>query len=180
MLQTPRLALRQLTIDDAAKLYELDHERDVLQYIDRHMPSSSQVIDEVKACLAEYEAYPGYGRFLAEDQDGQFLGWFSLKVNDGVKAAPGLGYRLRRSAWGRGIATEGGRALICHAFTQLLVDKVEAQTMFVNYRSRWVMEKCGLRYAHTRHLHFDDPLPGTEHGEVWYEITRQAWRSSRQ
>ena len=44
-------------------------------------------------------------------------------------------------------------------------------TMAVNTRSRAVMERIGLRYARTFHPHFDDPLPGTERGEVECELT---------
>ena len=49
--------------------------------------------------------------------------------------------------------------------------RVTAQTMAVNERSRSVMERCGMRHVRTFHVDFDDPLPGTEHGETEYEIT---------
>jgi hypothetical protein len=52
-----------------------------------------------------------------------------------------LGYRLRRSAWGHGYATEGARALVRRAFTELGVGRVVATTMAVNVRSRRVLEK---------------------------------------
>ncbi|HEY7175471.1 MAG TPA: GNAT family protein, partial [Micromonosporaceae bacterium] len=48
-------------------------------------------------------------------------------------------------------------------------------TMAVNTRSRGVMERCGLRHVGTRHDHWDDPIPGTEQGEVEYAITRDEW-----
>jgi RimJ/RimL family protein N-acetyltransferase len=47
--------------------------------------------------------------------------------------------------------------------------------MAVNTRSRRVMEKAGLRYLRTFHLQWDDPIPGTEHGEVEYELLREDW-----
>jgi len=47
--------------------------------------------------------------------------------------------------------------------------------MAVNARSRAVMERCGMSHTRTFHLDFDDPLPGTEEGEVEYEITRDDW-----
>ncbi|WP_091654181.1 GNAT family N-acetyltransferase [Micromonospora pallida] len=83
-----------------------------------------------------------------------------------------LGYRLRRSVWGRGLATEGSRALVHYAFRHLGLRRVWAQTMAVNLRSRRVMEKAGLRYVRTFHLTWDDPIPGSKHGEVEYEILR--------
>ena len=86
-----------------------------------------------------------------------------------------IGYRLRRAAWGKGLASEGVHALLAVAFTQLGARRVWAETMAVNARSRQVMERCGMRYVRTFHEHFDDPIPGTEHGEVEYEIRRDDW-----
>ncbi|WP_433687349.1 GNAT family N-acetyltransferase [Micromonospora carbonacea] len=86
-----------------------------------------------------------------------------------------LGYRLRRAAWGRGLATEGSRALLRHAFATVGLARVWAQTMAVNTASRRVMEKAGLRYVRTFHLDWDDPIEGTEHGEVEYELLRAEW-----
>ena len=39
------------------------------------------------------------------------------------------------------------------------------------------MERCGLRFVRTFHLEWDDPIEGTEHGEVEYEITKAEWKS---
>ncbi len=115
--------------------------------------------------------YPDLGAFAAlEKGSGAFAGWFALT---GDRSAAELGYRLRKEFWGRGYATEGSRALIAKAFTELGVERVWAQTMAVNTRSRRVMEKSGLRYVRTFFMDFDDPIPGTEKkGEVEYAITR--------
>jgi RimJ/RimL family protein N-acetyltransferase len=51
--------------------------------------------------------------------------------------------------------------------------------MAVNERSRRVMQRCGLRYCRTFHLTFEDPLPGTDQGEVEYELTRTDWQAAR-
>ena len=47
--------------------------------------------------------------------------------------------------------------------------------MAVNQPSRGVMVKLGMRHVGTDHRAWDDPLPGTEQGEVVYEITREEW-----
>jgi RimJ/RimL family protein N-acetyltransferase len=86
-----------------------------------------------------------------------------------------LGYRLRRSAWGEGYATEGARALVRLAFTGLGVREVVATTMAVNTGSRRVLEKAGLRYARTVHLDWPEPLDGNEHGDVEYRLLREEW-----
>jgi RimJ/RimL family protein N-acetyltransferase len=65
--------------------------------------------------------------------------------------------------------------LIDKAFTDLDVERVVADTMAVNTKSRRVMVKSGLRFVRVFHVHFDDPLPGTEHGEVEYAVDRATW-----
>ncbi len=47
--------------------------------------------------------------------------------------------------------------------------------MAVNLASRRAMEKAGLEYTRTFHLEWEDPLPGTEHGEVEYALTKEDW-----
>jgi RimJ/RimL family protein N-acetyltransferase len=115
-----------------------------------------------------------------EKRSGRFVGWYGLHVarGSGRDDAPGdywLGYRLHKWCWGNGYATEGVRALIANGFTKLGVLRVRATTMAVNTRSRQVMERCGLRYVRTFHEQWDDPLPGTEHGEVEYALTKPDW-----
>jgi RimJ/RimL family protein N-acetyltransferase len=61
------------------------------------------------------------------------------------------------------------------AFKDLGAREVVASTMAVNAGSRHVMEKVGLRHVRTVHIDWPDPLPGTEHGEVEYGVTREAW-----
>ncbi len=48
--------------------------------------------------------------------------------------------------------------------------------MAVNTGSRRVMEKAGLAHVRTFHVAWDDPLPGSEQGEVEYAITHAGWR----
>ena len=86
-----------------------------------------------------------------------------------------LGYRLRRSAWGKGYATEGSRALIHKGFTELGVRRVVARTMAVNTASRRVMEKAGLMHVRTFYPERPDPIEGSEQGEVEYALTEADW-----
>jgi RimJ/RimL family protein N-acetyltransferase len=179
---TPRIRFRRLTIEDVDLLYELDGDPDVMRYLSRDQ-TPYDVIRDVKLplILRTADLYPGLGRWAGLGcRSGEFLGWFALDVDSPDMACrPELGYRLRRAAWGQGLATEGSRALLEHAFLTVGVDAVFAQTMAVNARSRRVMEKLGLRHIRTFHVPFDDPLPGAEHGEVEYEITRGGWQGSQ-
>jgi len=177
-LQTGRLRLRRFTAADAGHLVALDGDPEVMRYLTNGRPTPREVVEgEVLPSILRCYEHSEAGRWAAEDPaDGGFLGWFSLQPPpDGGTAELDLGYRLRSSAWGRGYATEGARALVRKAFADLGTQRVFAQTMAVNTRSRRVMEKAGLRYLRTFHLEWDDPIPGTEHGEVEYELLRAQW-----
>jgi RimJ/RimL family protein N-acetyltransferase len=150
-----------------------------MRYLAWEPPPRERVVQQVEAAIGGYSRWPGFGHWAAEDREGRFMGWFALTVDEDDPTAPDLGYRLRPGFWGRGLATEGSRALIDHAFGFPAVRRVVADTMFVNLPSRRVMEKCGMRHVKTYHQHFDDPLPGTELGEVLYAITREDWLRHR-
>jgi RimJ/RimL family protein N-acetyltransferase len=172
--QTARLRFRQVRADDAELFDALDRDEDVMQFIDWEPPTLEEQREAVAGYIAEYERWPNHGRFVAESRAGEFLGWFGLRVHTDP-FVPDLGYRLHRRLWGRGLATEGSLALIDYAFVHLGARAVQADSMFDNQASRRVMEKCGMTYVKTFQVHFDNPLPGTEHGEVLYQITRDEW-----
>lgn len=178
-LETERLVLRECTTADVDDLFDLHNDPEVMRYIDGGNRTPRAEIEQVilPGYLAGYRQHPGYGCWPATERaTGAFVGWFSLVPHDdGGAGTASLGYRLRTAAWGKGYATEGSRALVHRAFTDLGVRRVRAETMAVNHRSRRVMAKAGLRHVRTFHLTWDDPLPGTEHGEVEYAIIRQQW-----
>ncbi len=104
---------------------------------------------------------------------GTFLGWFEFRpVEEHSTAVVELGYRLNQAAWGHGYATEGSRALIHKGFTDMEVERVTANTMAVNTRSRRVMEKSGLSFVRNFTGDWPEAIEGSEHGEIEYELTR--------
>ncbi|MBB4685641.1 GNAT family N-acetyltransferase [Amycolatopsis jiangsuensis] len=179
VLETERLRLRRFTEADVDTLVELDRDPAVMRFLTGNPTPRAEIAERVlPAILRDYALGPA-GRWAAHDRsDGQFLGWLSLQPPaDGGTTEVELGYRLKASAWGRGYATEGSRALIGRGFAELGVQRVWAQTMAVNLASRRVLEKAGLAYLRTFHPQFDDPLPGTEEGEVEYELWRADWQA---
>jgi RimJ/RimL family protein N-acetyltransferase len=178
-LETDRLILRRFTEADVDNLTGLDADPEVMRFITGGVPTSRAEIenDFLPAFLSYYERFDGYGFWAAiEKMTGDFLGWFHFRPPPG--AAEGeveLGYRLRRSAWGKGYATEGSRALIRKGFTEFGVRRVVASTMTVNQASRKVMEKSGLTLVRTFHEPWPHPIDGDEHGAVEYALLRAEW-----
>jgi RimJ/RimL family protein N-acetyltransferase len=161
--------MRPISLDDVDELVTLDSDPEVMQYLNG---GRATPVDEV----AERIRHQIGRRWMAyEGATVEFVGWFGLN-RSGVDAYE-VGYRLRRRAWGRGLATEGTRALINAAFRQLGAQRVCAQTMAVNTRSRRMMERCSMKHVRTFHRTWDHPIAGTELGEVEYELLRSDWES---
>ncbi|MDW5322662.1 GNAT family N-acetyltransferase [Plantactinospora sp. KLBMP9567] len=182
-LTTPRLVLREFTGADVDNLVALDADPEVMYFINGGRPTPREYVEQVvlPRWLRYYRGSPGLGFWAVEERaSGEFLGWFHLRPGEGHPAdEPELGYRLRRSAWGRGFATEGSRALIDKAFAEQGVRRVLAETMVVNTASRRVMEKSGLRLVRVFHADWPDRIPGDEHGDVEYALDRADWQRQR-
>lgn len=182
-LETERLFLRRFTPDDVDLATALDADPAVMRYINGGRPTPREEIrdDYLPAWLAYYERGARYGFWAAiEKATGRFLGWFHLRPLPGEPGdEPELGYRLVAEAWGRGYATEGGRALIDKAFAELGARRVFATTMAANVGSRRVMEKAGLRLVRTFHGTWPERIDGDELGDVEYALTRDDWEARR-
>jgi RimJ/RimL family protein N-acetyltransferase len=159
-------------------LVELDSDLEVMRFLTGRVTARGEVEGVIlPGILRVYDEHPGLGTFAAEDSGG-FVGWFGLQPTEDPGTVD-VGYRLLRSAWGKGYATEGTKALIAKAFGELGMERVVADTMAVNHRSREVMRRAGLRFVRVYHEYFEDPLPGTEFGEVEYAIDRRTWEATR-
>jgi len=180
-LETNRLRLRRFTEADEDDLVELDGDPEVMRFLTGGRPTSREEVRTrvLPTVLGFYERFAGFGYWVAEERStGRFLGWFHFRP--GKEPRDGeieLGYRLRRSAWGAGYATEGSLALIRKGFTELGVERVIAKTMTVNRGSRRVMEKCGLTLVRTSHPDGLEAIDGFEHGEVEYALDRADWEA---
>jgi RimJ/RimL family protein N-acetyltransferase len=182
-LETERLVLREFTEDDVDNLVELDSDPGVMHFINGGRPTPRHEIegDVLPAFLGYYERFAGYGFWAAiEKSSERFVGWFHFRpANLADPDEVELGYRLVKSVWGKGYATEGSRALIDKGFAELGVRRVVAFTMVVNVASRRVMEKAGLRLVRIFHQPWPDSIEGEEEGDVEYALLRSEWSGRR-
>jgi RimJ/RimL family protein N-acetyltransferase len=183
-LETERLVLRRFTEADVDNLFDLDSDPDVMRFITGGKQTPRDVIrkETLPRILHYYERFEGFGFWaVIEKSTAEFLGWFHLRPQEGsCPEEVELGYRLKKSAWGKGYATEGSRALIRKGFTELGVRRVVAQTMAVNTASRRVMERVGLTLQRTFHQEWPDPIEGAEQGEVEYALTKAEWEQQEE
>lgn len=163
--------MRPIQLTDVEQLVTLDSDPEVMRYLTGGEPTARS---EVEAVVRRHLG----SRWMAyERETNSFVGWFGARPTSEREYE--LGYRLARRHWGRGLATEGTLALLDETFSSQGAERVWAQTMAVNARSRRVMERCGLKYVRTFHLSWDNPIEGPERGEVEYELLCQDWEIGR-
>jgi RimJ/RimL family protein N-acetyltransferase len=178
-LHTERIALVPLAEEHLEHEVGLDADPEVLRYLFAGARPRAEVEQAHRRRLAAALPVPGLG-FWAGFVDGGFVGWWILQPTHGPDQPrlPGwaeLGYRLHRHWWRRGLASEGSRELLRHGFVDVGLEQVIAQTMAVNAGSRAVMESVGMRFVRAYAGEFDEPVAGSEHGEVEYAISREEW-----
>jgi ribosomal-protein-alanine N-acetyltransferase len=145
VLRTPRLRLRHLVPDDAQSLFDLDADPEVRRFLPDPAPPS---LEAARQHLVEYQQVyrdDGFARWaVVEDATGEWLGWCGLRRESEDEVD--IGYRFRRSAWGRGFATEGARASLAYGFDVLRLARIVATAHVDNAKSIRVLAKIGLRF----------------------------------
>ena len=158
--------LRRPTPDDETLLYQLDNDPEVMRWINGGLNVDPDTFrrDLMPVYLAEV-ADPVMGFWLIE-VEGEFAGWVSLRWQDERVAS--LGYRIARSFWGRGLATEAGRLMIRQGFDRAGLTEIVATTYEENSGSIRVMEKLGMQFR--RRFRFDVDTPSdtaVSDGAAW-------------
>lgn len=149
LFETERIYLRRLKVDDAGLLFELDSDPETMRFISKGQPTPRNRIDEVimPRILGYYRSWPPQGFWIAHLRgNDEFIGWFHLRPDKITPVEMELGYRLRRSMWGQGLASEGAHRLVEKSLGEWGYPKVCARTLQVNLASRRVMEKAGLQF----------------------------------
>ncbi|MDQ1477548.1 MAG: hypothetical protein QOE62_2777, partial [Actinomycetota bacterium] len=115
-LETARLTLRPIATSDVELLVALDRDPEVMRFVSGGKPTSRAEAERI------LQRSLGHRWLGFERETGDFVGWFGIRPSTATSRE--LGYRLRREVWGKGLATEGARAVIAAAFTQPGVDRV--------------------------------------------------------
>ena len=146
MLETTRLILKPATIEDAENLFKLNSDPEVMRYTgDQKFQSTleaQKIINE--NLIPQFNNYQ-MGRFMIFLKDGTFIGWCGLKYfleTDEVD----LGYRLKRSFWGKGFATEASKVCLDYGFNNLNLKRIIGKAMPENIGSIKVMQKLGMTF----------------------------------
>lgn len=144
-IETPQLLLRPFMLDDAEAYWPLLRLPDVLRYTGEEPKTS---LDEVREMLLtrplhDYAAH-GYGRMACIEKDsGRLVGFSGLKYLEELKETD-VGYRFLPDCWGKGYATESGKALMAQGREQFGLKRIIGLAEPANGASCRVLEKLGL------------------------------------
>ena len=174
-LETPRLILRRWRDSDRAPFAELNSDPEVMRHFPAPLDRAGS--DAMIARIKDGFEQRGYGLYAVEVKGGSpFVGYVGLapvRAPNPLAPAVEIGWRLARSAWGRGYASEAARACLALAFDRLGLEEVVSFTAVANRPSRAVMERIGLTADPARD--FDHPALEVGHPlrrHVLYAITR--------
>jgi RimJ/RimL family protein N-acetyltransferase len=155
-LLTDRLILRDITEADAELLFDLDSDPEVMRYIGpRPAPDVSWYRDRTRAVYVPQQAHPWHGaRVVLDRASGAFLGWVFVRPATASQDARAMGwtrsdavevgFRYRRPAWGRGVATEAATPLVQIALADPATAAVVACAHAGNAGSLRVLQNLGL------------------------------------
>lgn len=152
IVETQRLILREITIDDLDGMYELDSDPEVHTYLGKQSIKSKDERLKVIGFIRQQYHDNGIGRWAVILKDtNEFIGWTGLKyitypINNHVNFHE-LGYRLIRRYWGQGFATESALASLEYAFERLGINEVYAMAECENMASNKILEKVSFQFV---------------------------------
>jgi RimJ/RimL family protein N-acetyltransferase len=156
-IATERLLLRRWRDADREPFARMNADPRVMEHFAARLTraESDAMIDNIEARFADR----GYSLWAAELRaGGEFIGFIGLSVpafQAHFTPCVEIGWRLDAAFWGRGLATEGARAVVRYAFDVLRLDEIVSFAVVGNVRSRRVMEKLGM--THDPRDNFDHP-----------------------
>jgi ribosomal-protein-alanine N-acetyltransferase len=175
-LETQRLLLRKMRLDDADAMFAYASDPEVTRYVlwDTHR-SIKDSESFLRFATEGYERgdFGGWGIVLKDS--GAFVGTCGIDAGYAPEHARGeLGYVLSREQWGKSLMPEAARAVIRFGFRRMGLNRVEARCIAENTASARVMEKVGMTYEGT--LREREFIKGAYRDMRLYSILRREYR----
>lgn len=158
-LRTERLLLRQWRNDDLEPFAALNADPETMRFFPE--PPSRAASDLLAEHARRQIEDEGWGLWAVEVVGGaSFIGFVGLarpSFEEHFTPAVEVGWRLAREHWGRGYATEAGRAAVAYGFEEVGLEEIVSFTSELNEPSWRVMERLGMSH---------DPADDFEHPRV--------------
>jgi RimJ/RimL family protein N-acetyltransferase len=175
-LRTPRLLLRRWRDGDLDALAPIYADPEVMRYIRDGSVRTREETAEHLATMERHWNEHGFGLFAAEVRaTGELAGWVGLAVPHflpEVLPTVEIGWRLGRSFWGAGLATEGAHAALRFGLVDRGLDRIVSIRQVDNERSGRVMDKLGLSFDRRT------TVPGNGRRVDVFAITREQYSAA--
>lgn len=147
-LDTPRLFLRRITLDDADLLLAIWNDPAFVRNVgDRGVRTLEQARDAVRSSALRLYADHGYGPYaMVRKSDESRVGVCGLFKRDNLDH-PDIGFALLPEYCGNGLAGEAAMAVLDHARNELCLEKLTGIVSPANTPSIRLLEKLGLSYS---------------------------------
>lgn len=166
LIETERLLLRELVLDDLDEFVALHRDPEVVRFV--RALGRAQAEERLRANEQEW-GERSHGMLAVLDRaTGRFLGRVGLKYWPQFQETE-AGWLLRRDAWGHGYATEAARACIDWGFAALPVPYITAMIQPENTRSIQVAQRLGFEPVREDVL-LGDPV-------IVHAVKRESWVS---
>lgn len=168
ILETERLILRRLTMDDLAALSVLYSDPEVRKYFPEGTLTYEETKEELAWIIDVYYGQYGFGLWATIHKDtGEFIGRCGLLpwTIDGRNEVE-VAYLLDKAYWGQGLATEAALGIVRYAFEQLQLSRLICLIDAENQASQAVAGKIGMRFEKDM---IDDKGPA-----LVYSMTRES------
>lgn len=177
-LQTSRLVLRELRIDDWVEARALDTDPEVVRF------QSNDVLDETgtksyleKSIAAQHETpRRTFDLAITEPAHDKYLGRTGVRIERPDHKEAQIWMNLRRDRWGQGLGTEAMRAVFDFAFGELGMHRVYGDCDPRNVASARGMEKLGMRRE--AHLRQNWWLKGEWCDSLIFAVLEHEWRAA--
>ncbi|HMK04733.1 MAG TPA: GNAT family N-acetyltransferase [Ferruginibacter sp.] len=146
IFETPRLLLRQFTIEDAPLILSLNSDPEVVKYIHEPILKTEEQAKEILRNIILPQYKKGLGRWAIHLKDNmEFIGWCGLKYRPEPDETD-LGYRFSQKSWGKGFAAEAAGHTLDHGFKILNLRLITGRAHIENIASIKVLEKIGMTF----------------------------------
>ncbi len=146
VFETPRLILGQFTEAHAPLILLLNSDPEIVKYVHEPVLTSEEQAKKIIVDIILPQYKNNMGRWATYTKsNNEFIGWCGLKYladSDEID----LGYRFKKSAWGKGFATEAAKHTLVHGFNKLDLKLITGRAHIENIASIKVLEKIGMHF----------------------------------
>ncbi|WP_075617962.1 GNAT family N-acetyltransferase [Paenisporosarcina indica] len=147
ILETERLILRKVILEDIEDMHLYGSDEEVSKYVTWNThETKSDTKDFVEFVLNKYENKQVSPWGIEYKENGKFIGTIDFVWWQPNQKIAEIGYVISKDYWGKGLATEVAKEIIKFGFEEMNLVRIQARCDVENIGSARVMEKAGMSF----------------------------------